>query len=139
MMDFILEYWWQTAVYLIGCVLAIAGYNAFCSANEAKMSIVGLFFHIVGSWVALGVRTLSWYVDREPSEKFFKWAPVLLLCVLFAVSCKNQPYKYQCLSTDGTSHGSYFQYPKGTRINWGSGDPAWRIDSCYEFAIKKML
>jgi hypothetical protein len=28
MMNFILEYWWQIAVYLIGCVLAYGGYTA---------------------------------------------------------------------------------------------------------------
>ncbi len=131
MMDFILEYWWQIAVYLVGCVLAYGSYAAQFPKRKPDLLVKG--FLIYCSWIGF----LAIIICRRKGEKFFKFFPALLLFTLFAVCCKNQPYKYQCLSTDGTSHGSYFQYPKGTRINWGSGDPAWKIDSCYEFAIKE--
>lgn len=138
MIDFVLEYWCQIAVYLIGCVLAyaraIAQVEAFKkdSLYDALTLVVAVFW-IIFSW--LGFLMAACFYEK--GDKFFKWAPIFLLCVLLAVGCKNEPLKYKCLGVDGTSHGSDIQYPKGTRINWGSGDPAWMVDSCYEFAIKE--
>ena len=142
MITFIIEYWWQIAVYLFGCVLAYGRMNCINQnyrGGWSKILLADRIDYVVSilfSW-ALFLSIKYPFREQIQGTKFFKWLPALLLCTLFAASCKNQPYKYQCLSTDGTSHGSYIQYPKGTRINWGSGDPAWMIDSCYQFVIKE--
>ncbi len=92
MTAFIIEYWWQIAVYLIGCVLAYGRVYAFMCAytKESQQQllpwdIISAVIWVVLSWIGFVMIAGLW----QKGDKFFKWLPVLLLWCIMGVGCEN--------------------------------------------------
>lgn len=92
MTAFIVEYWWQVAVYLIGCVLAYGRVYAFMCAytKESQQQllpwdIISAVVWVILSWIGFVMIAGLW----QKGDKFFKWVPVLLLWCMVGMGCEN--------------------------------------------------
>lgn len=77
MINFIQEYWWQIAIYLIGCVLAKLMINARNYTESIKSSFTQGISDGCGvaiSWIAVLFLLLT-----HRKGRMFKWLPILLL------------------------------------------------------------
>lgn len=125
MTAFIVEYWWQVAVYLIGCVLAYGRVYAFMCAytKESQQQllpwdIISAVVWVILSWIGFVMIAGLW----QKGDKFFKWVPVLLLWCMVGVGCEpkgNNEYHYPVIYSknyarlDGNGRHAATQLPSG--------------------------